>query len=41
MALLVLLASVFFSGLFLSLDLFRPLARPLMYLLPATHGHRR
>jgi ABC-type Na+ efflux pump permease subunit len=38
MALLVLLASVFFSGLFLNLDLFRPLARPLMYLLPATHG---
>ena len=38
MALLVLLASVFFSGLFLSLELFRPLARPLMYLLPATHG---
>ena len=38
MALLVLLASVFFSGLFLNLDLFRPLARPFMYLLPATHG---
>jgi ABC-type Na+ efflux pump permease subunit len=38
MALLVLLASVFFSGLFLNLDLFRPLARPRMYLLPATHG---
>jgi ABC-type multidrug transport system permease subunit len=38
LALLVLLASVFFSGLFLSLDLFRPLARPFMYLLPATHG---
>ena len=38
MALLVLLASVFFSGLFLNLDLFRPLAKPFMYLLPATHG---
>jgi ABC-2 type transport system permease protein len=38
LALLVLLASAFFSGLFLKADLFRPLARPFTYLLPATHG---
>jgi ABC-2 type transport system permease protein len=38
MALLVLLASVFFTGLFLRLDYFLPIARPFMYLLPATHG---
>ncbi len=38
MALLVLLASVFFTGLFLRLDYFLPMAKPFMYLLPATHG---
>jgi ABC-2 type transport system permease protein len=38
LALLVLLAAAFFSGLFLKADLFRPLARPFTYLLPATHG---
>jgi ABC-2 type transport system permease protein len=38
LSLLVLLASVFFSGLVLKLDLFLPAARPFAYLLPATHG---
>jgi ABC-2 type transport system permease protein len=37
-ALLVLLASVFFTGLVLKLELFVPAARPFAYLLPATHG---
>ena len=38
LALLLLLASTFFSGLFLRIDLFEPIARPFTYLLPATHG---
>jgi ABC-2 type transport system permease protein len=38
LSLLVLLASVFFTGFALNIDLFFPLARPLTYLLPATHG---
>jgi ABC-2 type transport system permease protein len=38
LALLVLLASVFFSGLVLKLELFAPGAQSLAFLLPATHG---
>ena len=38
LSLLVLLATVFFSGFALNLDLFYPLAQPFTYLLPATHG---
>ena len=40
LSLLVLLASVFFSGFALNLNLFFPLAQPFTYLLPATHGLR-
>jgi ABC-2 type transport system permease protein len=38
LSLLVLLASVFFSGFVLSIDEFSPLVRSLAYLLPVTHG---
>jgi ABC-2 type transport system permease protein len=38
LSLLVLLASVFFSGFVLSIDEFSPLVRALAYLLPVTHG---
>ena len=38
LSLLVLLASVFFSGFVLSIDQFSPLVRSLAYLLPVTHG---
>ncbi|HJT64702.1 MAG TPA: ABC transporter permease [Candidatus Limnocylindria bacterium] len=38
LALLILLASIFFTGFVLTVDLFRPEIQPLMYLLPATHG---
>ena len=38
LALLVLLASVFFSGFVLSIDQFTPPVRALAYLLPVTHG---
>jgi len=38
LSLLLLLASVFFSGFVLSIDQFSPLVRSLAYLLPVTHG---
>jgi len=37
-AMLVLLATIFLSGFLLSLDRFLPFARPLAWLLPATHA---
>jgi ABC-2 type transport system permease protein len=40
LSLLVLLASVFFSGFVLSVDEFSPLLRGVAYLLPVTHGIR-
>jgi ABC-2 type transport system permease protein len=40
LSLLVLLASVFFSGFVLSIDQFTPFVRGLAYLLPVTHGIR-
>jgi ABC-2 type transport system permease protein len=40
LSLLVLLASVFFSGFVLSIDEFTPLVRTLAYVLPVTHGIR-
>ena len=38
LSLLVLLASVFFSGFVLSIDQFSPPVRALAYALPVTHG---
>jgi ABC-2 type transport system permease protein len=38
LSLLLLLASVFFSGFVLSIDQFSPLVRSVAYLLPVTHG---
>ncbi len=38
LSLLVLLASVFFSGFVLAIDQFTPPVRALAYLLPVTHG---
>jgi ABC-2 type transport system permease protein len=38
LSLLLLLASVFFSGFVLAVDEFRPLAQVFAYLLPVTHG---
>lgn len=38
LSMLVLLASVFFSGFVLPLDEFQPLVRDLAYLIPVTHG---
>ena len=40
LSLLVLLASVFFSGFVLAIDEFTPPVRALAYLLPVTHGIR-
>ena len=40
LSLLVLLASVFFSGFVLSIDEFTPAVRALAYVLPVTHGIR-
>jgi ABC-2 type transport system permease protein len=40
LTLLVLLASVFFSGFVIAIDEFRPEVRPLSYAIPATHGIR-
>ena len=40
LALLLLLASVFFSGFVLAVDQFLPFAQALAYLLPVTHGVR-
>ena len=40
LSLLVLLASVFFSGFVLAIDEFTPLVHALTYLLPVTHGIR-
>ena len=40
MSLLVLLASVFFSGFVLSIDQFTPAVRTVAYTLPVTHGIR-
>lgn len=40
LCMLVLLASVFFSGFILPLDEFLPLVRPVGYALPVTHGIR-
>jgi ABC-2 type transport system permease protein len=38
LSLLLLLASIFFTGFVLSLDLFTPFTQPLSNVLPATHG---
>jgi ABC-2 type transport system permease protein len=40
LTLLVLLATVFFSGFVIAIDEFRPEVRPLSYAIPATHGIR-
>jgi ABC-2 type transport system permease protein len=40
LSLLVLLASVFFSGFVLAIDQFTPAVRALAYALPVTHGIR-
>lgn len=37
-SMIILLASIFFSGLFLSLELLRPFVRAVSWLLPATYG---
>ncbi|MCU0484259.1 MAG: ABC transporter permease [Chloroflexi bacterium] len=38
LSLLILLASVFFSGFVLAVDEFRPVAQAFAWLLPVTHG---